>query len=193
MATIISAFEFLNLMVPAIAEDPSFQAACTAIQSEFDAVTAAVSSITVIPEVASQPDAILDNLAIQFNVYGYDTAFPTATKVSLILAAIQWHQTIGTPWVIEQAAAEIFSNAQIFEWFQYGGTAYHFEVVMTQTPTGQQLTDMINVILELKNVRSYFDGFSQLTTSSGGLWVGGACQSIMEYYVDGQPEGFPAI
>jgi phage tail P2-like protein len=193
MATTIDAFQFASLMVPEIASDPAFQAACAAIQGQFNAVTAAIPSIITIPEIAIQPSNILDNLAVYLNVYGYDQTLPNATKVSLILQSIQWHQKIGTPWVIQQACATIFSNAQIFEWFQYSGSAYHFQISMTQTPTGQQLTNMINVILQLKNVRSYFDGFALLNSSSGGLYIAGAVFSVMEWYVGGTPMGFPHI
>lgn len=193
MATVISAFDLLNLMVPAIAADPKFQAACQAIQGEFDAVTQSIPSIIVVPDVADQPANVLDNLAVQLHVYGYKTEYSNALKVSLILQSIQWHQKIGTPWVIQQALATIFSNAQLFEWWQYGGLPYHFELVMTNVPTGQQLSDMINVILELKNVRSYFDGFFTLLSSSGGLFVGGADEALYEWYVSGPMIGFPKL
>jgi P2-related tail formation protein len=193
MATSINAFEFASLLSDALAIDPQVQAACAAIQSEFDAVTAALPLIQVIPNISIQPPAVLDNLAVAFDVWGYNQSLTNAQKVSLITNSIQYHQKIGTPWVIEQILATIFPAAQLFEWYQYGGTPYHFKLAMTTPPTGQQLTDMITAVLELKNVRSYFEGFEVLLSASGNEYTAGAIFTIQEWYVGGTAPGFPPI
>ena len=193
MPTPIDAFQFQNLVVPELANDPTFSAACAAIQGQFDAVTSGIDSIITISNIANQPDPILDNIAVYLNVFGYQQSFPIAQKIYMIEQSIQWHQKIGTPWVIEQVMATIFSNAKIYEWYEYGGSAYHFLTLMTQTPTGDQIGAITTAILELKNVRSYWDGFALLNSSNGGLFIAGAVFSIEEWYVGGTPEGFPPI
>ena len=107
---------------------------------------------------------VLDLLAWQFHVDGYDSAVDIRGKRELIQRSIQLHRKKGTPWAVETALNSILHlPISVVEWYEYGGDPYHFRVRMdvSENPyTDEDAANAISVINEYKNVRSWLDGFS---------------------------------
>ena len=107
---------------------------------------------------------VLDLLAWQFHVDGYDSAVDIRGKRELIQRSIQLHRKKGTPWAVEMALNSILHlPISVVEWYDYGGDPYHFRVRMDVSNNqymDEDAKNAISVINEYKNVRSWLDGFS---------------------------------
>jgi P2-related tail formation protein len=94
----------------------------------------------------------------------------------MIRNSIQWLMRLGTPSVIDEVVSLVFSHARCVEWFDYEpvlGTPYHFKVVIDDAQfDNEQVNRLIALVMELKNVRSFFDGIERLTTINNPIYMG---------------------
>ena len=108
-----------------------------------------------------QPAEVLDLLAWQFHVDFYDYDYSNEVKRELIRQSIAWHRRKGTPRAVEEMVSTIYSSAEVVEWWDYGGTPFHFKVNIY----GEEITDPAKLnnlrdsVFAVKNARSIFDGF----------------------------------
>ena len=108
-----------------------------------------------------QPAEVLDLLAWQFHVDFYDYDYSNEVKRELIRQSIAWHRRKGTPMAVEEMVSTIYSSAEVVEWWDYGGTPFHFKVNIY----GEEITDPAKLnnlrdsVFAVKNARSIFDGF----------------------------------
>jgi phage tail P2-like protein len=105
--------------------------------------------------------ALLDMLAWQFHVEGYELAETEQEKRALIKKTIELHRYKGTPWAVKNALSAVGYPATVKEWFQYNGIPYKFKVECDISKDGIIDEDRIELILaiinEYKNVRSWLD------------------------------------
>lgn len=107
-----------------------------------------------------QPAEVLDLLAWQFHVDFYDYDYSNEVKRELIRQSIAWHRRKGTPMAVEEMVSTIYSSAEVVEWWDYGGTPFHFKVNIY----GEEITDPAKLnnlrdsVFAVKNARSIFDG-----------------------------------
>ena len=76
---------------------------------------------------------VLDALAVDLYVRQYDRAFDLATKRRLIKYALQYWSTAGSVAATEDVARIIFGEADVHEWFEYGGHPGCFKVSISDT------------------------------------------------------------
>ena len=76
---------------------------------------------------------VLDALAADLYVRHYDRAFDLDTKRRLVKFALQYWATAGSVSATEKVARLIFGEADITEWFEYGGNAGCFKIAITDT------------------------------------------------------------
>ncbi len=148
-----------------------------------NAVIEGISSIDITPlliyYIEYVDSSALPHLATQFHVLGYegwDFATTDSQKRELIKNAIQMHRYKGTLYSLKIAINMLFSNvATITEWFQYNGKPYCFKVNVDISNTGiseQQYTDLLNLIFEWKNTRSWLDSLDMVITNTDSLFIG---------------------
>lgn len=64
----------------------------------------------------------------------------------------------GTKTNLLKALKDLYENAFIYEWYEYGGEPYHFKVILeVKGVTKKELENFNEVINEYKNVRSFCD------------------------------------
>lgn len=107
-------------------------------------------------------DELLDLLAWQLHVEGYDLAQDRQAKVQVIQESLYLHRKKGTPWSLRRALELLMQrDVQIPEWFTYGGDPYYFRVRFDVSLLGffpEQWRPLLNAIYEWKNVRSWLEG-----------------------------------
>ena len=149
----------LELLPESVLLDPKLRASAEALDAQFQAVTAATREVLHLPRLDELSGNIVDYLAEQFHIDFYEPLYLTETeKKNLIRDSIAWHRIKGTPAAVEQIAHAAFRDAQILEWFEYGGEPYHFKIRShgyKQTPDGW-LT-YLRMLYAAKNVRSWCD------------------------------------
>ena len=157
----ISEVTLLDVLPESILQDPKLKAAAEALDAQIRAVTLATREVLHLPRLDELSGNVLDFLAEQFHLDFYEPLYLTEDeKRNLIRESIAWHRIKGTPAAVEKIAHDAFRDAEIVEWFNYGGEPYHFKIRShgyKQTPDGFET--YIRMINAAKNVRSWVDNY----------------------------------
>ena len=114
----------------------------------------------IYPKIDELAENVVDNLAVQLHVDFYDYTLPVEKKRALVKQSIAWHQIKGTKAAVEQVIQTVFNTGRVQEWFEYGGSPYHFRVDVIESDDIDAATigQVIKAINATKNVRSWLDG-----------------------------------
>lgn len=150
--------KLIDITPSSIADDAKVQALAEA----FDVVMREyidLNVLRVLTNVEGLHGEVLDLIAWQLHVDGYDETDTDEIKRHMILSSIEVHRHKGTPWAVARAVTSVFSSAQVAEWFEYGGEPYHFKVNgITERLTDSVAIDrMVNLVNAAKNTRSWLD------------------------------------
>jgi len=187
MARRLGSTAFREILPDSLSSDPSARAAAAALDDVLDATTRAIpgillyarlardtgaaSSVPMLPPLSrlaalsggltSLPEAVLDHLAWQLHVEGYETAVDVAAKRQLIAGSLLLHRRRGTPWAVRTALeAALHVPATVQQWFEYGGEPYFFRVRLELGGAGLDEAaqrNALQLIQDYKNVRSWLD------------------------------------
>lgn len=143
------------------------------------------------------PADALPYLAWQFHVEGWEMAQTEAERRALVKSAIELHKYKGTAWAVEKVFEVLRIEAEIKEWFEYGGEPYKFRIFL-KTPIRDENTyfRLIDFINEYKNERSWIDSIGSHREYSGNVRVGMASYNGKFYDIplyikaDIDPAGF---
>lgn len=158
MARRLGSTPFRELLPDSLSGDPSIRAAAAALDTVLDATTRAIPGVLL---YARLPEPVLDLLAWQLHVEGYETAVDLAAKRQLIAGSLLLHRRRGTPWAVRTALeAALHVPATVQQWFEYGGEPYFFRVRLELG--GAEIDEAaqrnaLQLILDYKNVRSWLD------------------------------------
>lgn len=150
--------KLIDITPSSIADDAQIKALAEAFD---DAVCNHVdlSVLQILTNVEGLHGDILDLIAWQLHVDGYDETDTDEIKRHMILSSIEVHRHKGTPWAVARAVASVFRSAQVAEWFEYGGEPYHFKVngITEHLTDSVAIERMVNLINAAKNTRSWLD------------------------------------
>ncbi|MCS7317341.1 MAG: phage tail protein [Candidatus Dojkabacteria bacterium] len=145
-----------------------------------------ISSNIIYSNIENINENLLDILAIQFNVDGYDLATNIEEKRNIIKKSILLHKHKGTPFSIKESIKALgYYDCQIFQDKQpilYNGQYYYdnsfiysdttrwalFDVIVdigeTKSLTSTTINKLINLINQYKNERSHLNDLSFKST-----------------------------
>lgn len=155
--------ESLQQILPgSIAYDKTVQNIVKAINEKLLLINRQTELILLLPRLDELPETLVDELAWQYHVDFYDYTADIAKKRALVRKAIAWHRYKGTPAAVEEVCTAVFKSARVFEWWQYGGEPYHFQVRLTEegVPDEKVIDNLERAIKVTKNTRSWLDGLS---------------------------------
>ena len=118
------------------------------------------------------PEALLDIMAVDLNVYWYNPNDTLEAKRRTILAAWFVHKHVGTIGGIKRVLDSIRDDASVEEWFQYDGDPFHFRVNLQGTLTEESVRLVANIVNQVKNVRSVLDAIRIHSRMDSGAFVG---------------------
>lgn len=132
-----------------------------------------------------QPDSVLLHLLWENHLLkkseGLALANSKKERADLIRASIQLHRYKGTPYAIERALKAVKIKGKTEEWFEYDGEPYHFWVELSLNQKLNDLKLIREMIMEYKNVRSWFEGFV-IAALEQGFWYWDDSYSYPVYY-----------
>lgn len=109
------------------------------------------------------PAPLLDLLAWQLHVDGYEAAVDHEARLRLVQMSLLLHRRKGTPWSVKNALKSAFlCPVELCEWFNYGGRPYFFRVAIDVDDAcwGEDFSPKAwRLIFEYKNVRSWLEEF----------------------------------
>lgn len=125
--------------------------------------------LLIYPAIDSLGNALVDYLAEQMHVDGYDSTAALSVKRQQVKDSFLLHKFKGTKWAVQRVVATVYRSAVVQEWPEYGGSAYHFRVTLITAPlSGTALIDkMVRLINAYKNTRSWLDYVQFIRRCSG--------------------------
>lgn len=133
-----------------------------------------IKTLLIYPRIDELSGDILDLLGWQFHVEGWELAESEEEKRNLIKNAILLHKYKGTKWALKHALNSIGVDAEIVEWFDYGGAPYKFKVRVDLLTRGidEETFDLLkDMILEYKNARSWLESLVIYLTNKSAIPV----------------------
>ena len=178
---------FIELLAQSIANSDTFKRAAQSVDAPIKASAQSISNVLIFARLAhdsgfsrpvtmlaplerlasltdglvSLPEPVLDLLAWQLHVEGYDEAVNLQAKREMIWASVILHRKRGTPWAVKHGLETTLQvPAKISEWFEYGGEPYFFRVELDVSGVAidaRAVENAIRVIFAHKNVRSWLE------------------------------------
>jgi P2-related tail formation protein len=151
---------YSDQLTPSLQAEHDFMSIMKAIEPEMKLLISDLPAIKARTSISSTTDILLQYLAMEFRADYFDGTATRYVREQTVLNSMEWNTRLGTPSVLDEILTLYFNVAIVEEWNQYGGQNYHFRIKL-QDP----LTDTAVVaaatrkVLQLKNVRSQFDGF----------------------------------
>ncbi len=166
-----------ELHPPSIAGDPDILAMAEAVDAELCKATGRVPALAIIlrlrlawEAIRANPSisdaaigaiidpAIVDQKAWDWHVDFYEPDAPLVTRVRLVCKSLDWHTRKGTPSVVEEVVTAALSDAEVIEWFDYGGEPFFFRV-STEMPLSDEadIRRLVEAITSVKNTRSWLE------------------------------------
>lgn len=151
-----------EILPPSISSDEEVQRTAKAIEENMNMASRLIPMAAVYARIDELPESVLDALAWQLHVDVYDEDMSLAQKRKLVKNAIKDHKYKGTPWAVKSVVEVLLNYAKVEEWYEYGGSPFHFRVSGESgpIPNGDKLQRLVDAINEVKNVRSWLDGVS---------------------------------
>ncbi|HFC97927.1 MAG TPA: phage tail protein I [Thermosulfurimonas dismutans] len=171
-----------TLLPVSIAGDEKIKAAARACDSELAEIDRNINAVYILSRIDELPEPVLDLLAWQFHIEGYDLARTVEEKRALVKSAIELHRYKGTPWAVKQALSSLGFSADLDEWFRYAGQPYRFRVFIDLERsrtllTSETLSQLKSLIRDYKNERSWLETIEGAIFASGGAYaVAGAAE-----------------
>lgn len=166
-----------SILPGSIAADKQVKTLAVAIERALQDAMDNLPNVLLLPNLNILNETMLDELAWQYHVDGYDYKMDIYTKRILLRRSLAEHHYKGTPAAVEEICSSLFSSARVQEWHEYGGEPYHFRITVTAADDIQGADDtnrLTAVINQMKNVRSWLDEIVYVRAPAGGVAIGGA-------------------
>lgn len=171
---------FLELLPENLADDPNIKAAARVIDSEFDKLCDLAPALSIWENLKNTTEPLLGNLAWQMHVdsiEGYGLAETNEEKQRLIASSIEAHRYKGTRWALERIAEILGMRMELVAWYETEpkGRPYTFRIQFLEVirPIGPELYEQLDqLVLALKNKRSYLEGVNIFLTTKGAFYLG---------------------
>ena len=150
--------------------DQTFVAMAKALDPELRTVLSLIPQNQIISNLAGVPENVVDFLAIyHFNTPYYDLTLPLDAKRRLVEYSILNYLPFGTASAVRGLLAIAFNYAEVIEWWQDTppAEANTFRVQIADSLVDPaRVANMYRLMMKVKNVRSYFAGFSAFTSAT---------------------------
>lgn len=153
-------FGIERLVPQFILQDKNGYALAKAIEAGIALFIEAVETgVETITDPEKMPEWRLDEMAWEMGgLYDYNAS--KAEKRVWIQEAVPLYASYGTAAAIEKYLKGYFEEAEVEEWPQYSGQAFHFRVTVRGEMTDEKMRIAQKAAQTLKNVRSVMDDIS---------------------------------
>ena len=109
-----------ELLPPSLKEDENLKALTEALDKQLQKIEEQIINVLIFPRIDEITDPeVLDLLAWQRHIEGYELAQSMEEKRSLIKRAIELHRYKGTPYAIKEVLRALGLEGEVKEWFEY--------------------------------------------------------------------------
>ena len=187
----IYSVNFADYLPETLKRDPKMKALAAAVTEQMLGVSGEIENVLIYSRIDELPEELIDILAYDMHVDWYDYSFPLKVKRDILKGSVKIHKKMGTKYAVEKALRDIYKNARVEEWFEYGGRPYTFRVIIDLA--GNELTDetkreVENKMGHYKNLRSHCENFIYRASAKRGI-VRSAQYTGMGIEVNVRPKG----
>ncbi len=152
--------EISKILPSSLQADKNVVYASKAATDSINKVTTETVNELIMSRIDKLPEPVVNSLAWQLHVDTYSEDLDISQKRELVKNAIKDHKYKGTSWAVKSVVEVLLGYAKVEEWFEYGGSPFHFRVngSFGPIPSGDKLQSLVDAIYEAKNVRSWLDG-----------------------------------
>ena len=117
----------------------------------------------IYPTLDFLSEDLINHVGFQQHIERFSESLSLDSKKDLIRNSFLLHKKKGTPWALRTAISAIIAPTQILEWYKYDGRPYYFKPIINLSDarlqfSGNEKRELLNVIEEWKNTRSWLDG-----------------------------------
>lgn len=173
-----------DLITQLLKKDNKFSAIADSVDPALKRIQDDIVYTLIYSRIDQLDEPILDLLAWQFHVEGYELATTIDQKRALIKNSIELHKYKGTRYAILKALESLGLSGEIKEWFEYNGEPYKFKVYIKSPLSSERLyTDLVGLVEQYKNERSWLDSIGISRDVNGSLFFGSSLKSGKLYHV----------
>lgn len=102
----------------------------------------------------------IDLLAVELRTKYYGQWLTLEEKRKIVKKTLLWYCRAGTLYTVQELADFVFQDAKVEEWFQYGGSAYLFRImvqVISQDISLEKFLEFLQAVYGVKNTRSHLE------------------------------------
>lgn len=171
----------LQLLPPNFRREPHDIALSTAIRKEFQDLLKLSDQVLVYPVVSNLQDELLNQLAKQFNIQGYDETLALEKKRNLVQNALFFYIKAGTKQAVEEKIAGIFGDAELVEWFEENGEPFTFSIETSNAMANTIMERQCRLaVTSTKNARSHLSDIFINTSGQADFYLGMVTESQEE-------------
>ena len=147
-----------NALPQILAKEPWAQAMAYAVNNQLARLLTYADGVMVLASIDKMPDTVLDVLAAELRLPYYDPTYSTTIKRELIRGGLQYWATVGTPEGLTKILINIFGDAEIEEWFEYGGEPGYFRILTTNpNVSGETLEQFRKTAQDVKRLSAWLE------------------------------------
>lgn len=141
-----------------LTKEPWAQAMAYAVNNQLRRLLTYADGVMVLASINKMPDTVLDVLAAELRLPYYSPTYSTAIKRELIRGGLQYWATVGTPESLTKILINIFGDAEIEEWFEYGGEPGYFRILTTNpNVSGETLEQFRKTAQDVKRLSAWLE------------------------------------
>lgn len=109
-------------------------------------------------------DEQLDAVARAISIPWYDTSFSHKKKCDIIEHFENNCFELGSVAAVKRVVEDVFGNAAVLEWFQYGGQPYHFKISVSDQEPEELMDRIARVVRAAKTCKATLDSVETTST-----------------------------
>lgn len=151
--------DFLRLFPQSLKNDEGMMTLFDAVAQKLAEIYGRSEYASIYQRIDELPEKILDALAYDFKVDWYENSFNITEKRKTIKNCVSVHRYKGTKYAVRTALSAIFSEVNVYEWFEYSGEPFHFKVeIFSDTVVSEdKKRRVLSAIIRFRNARSVLD------------------------------------
>lgn len=141
-----------------LVKEPWAQAMAYAVNRQLALLLTYAEGVMIQASIEKMPDKVLDILAEELRLPYYDPSYTTSVKRGLVRGGLQYWATAGTPESLTKILTNIFGDAEIEEWFEYGGDPGYFRILTTNpNVSGETLEQFRKTAQDVKRLSAWME------------------------------------
>lgn len=157
-----------------IGRQPWAQAIAKAVRKQMRRLIGYADRTTLYAAIDNLPDGVLDIMAADLRVPQYSDSYSIAIKRSLIKGASSYWSQAGTRAAVESLCRDIFGDAVVSEWYEYGGEPGYFKVSTTNPAiTEENVSEFKAAVEAVKRLSAWIDTVELILSAPGMTQVTG--------------------